>query len=57
MDGEVHSTGDNPDHDARRTSWLADQGIEVMRIPARDVLQNADEVAEGIWSSVRSRLR
>lgn len=57
IDGQIHGTGDNPDHDLRRTAWLNAQGIDVLRIPALDVLRDADAVADRIWQIVRSRQR
>jgi very-short-patch-repair endonuclease len=56
IDGEIHFLDDNPERDARRTAWLNAQGIEVVRISARDVLRNADEAAEYIWQMVTTRL-
>jgi len=55
IDGQIHETGDNPGHDARRTAWLNGQGIKVIRFPAADVLRDADEIAEAIWLIVRRR--
>lgn len=55
IDGRIHELGDNPEHDRRRTAWLAEQGIEVFRTPASDVLQNAAEVARNILDLARSR--
>jgi len=49
--------GSNPEHDLRRTAWLNAQGIEVIRIPAIDILRDADTVAENIWLIARTRQR
>ena len=57
INGQIHETGDNPGHDARRTAWLNGQGIKVIRFPAADVLRDADEIAEAIWLMVRRRVR
>ena len=46
--GMVHDMDDRPDRDERRDMWLRDQGIEVVRIPASDVLRSPEEVAEAI---------
>jgi len=55
VDGLVHGTADHPGRDARRDAWLAAQGIEVIRIPASDVLKDADEVAQGLWVLLEAR--
>ena len=57
IDGQGHDMGDAPAHDIRRSAWLRDQGIEVIRIPALAVLRNPDEVAENLWIAVRSRMQ
>ena len=44
VDGEAHNRGDRPAKDQRRDAWLAAQGVRVMRIPARDVLERLDAV-------------
>ena len=48
IDGIVHDIGDQPEHDARRDAWLRGQGIEVMRIPATEVLKSPETVADSI---------
>ncbi|MGN6269578.1 MAG: endonuclease domain-containing protein [Sphingomonas sp.] len=48
VDGEVHSISGAPERDARRDSYLRSRGIKVVRIPARDILRDADCVAEAI---------
>ena len=48
VDGIAHDMGDNPEHDEVRDAWLRGQGIEVMRIPATDVLKCAEDVAEAL---------
>ena len=48
IDGISHNMGDKPQRDALRDAWLKDQGIKVIRIPAADVLQSADDVAGAI---------
>ena len=44
VDGEAHERGDNPARDARRDTWLAANGIETLRIPAVEVLNNLEGV-------------
>jgi very-short-patch-repair endonuclease len=48
IDGIAHDMGDRPHRDALRDDWLRAEGIEVVRIPARDVLRSADTVAEAV---------
>ncbi len=44
IDGEAHSRGAAPERDAVRDAFLAIQGFEVVRITAKDVLENMDGV-------------
>ena len=44
VDGEGHSFGDQPRRDLARDALLRREGFEVMRIAARDVLQDLDAV-------------
>lgn len=48
VDGEAHERGDRPQRDAARDRWFADRRLEVMRIPAAEVLGNLDGVIRGI---------
>jgi very-short-patch-repair endonuclease len=48
VDGAAHDFGDRPRRDERRTRWLNEEGIEVLRIPARDVLRDPDEIADTV---------
>jgi very-short-patch-repair endonuclease len=48
VDGAAHNFGDRPQRDERRTEWLNHQGIEVARIPARDVLRDPDAIADAL---------
>ena len=48
IDGIVHDMGNHPQHDTRRDRWLAEQGIEVLRIPASEVLHSPGDVAAAI---------
>jgi very-short-patch-repair endonuclease len=41
--------------DEVRTSWLKSQGIDVLRIAAKDVLADADEVADALLRLCNSR--
>jgi very-short-patch-repair endonuclease len=48
IDGIAHDMGNRPEHDAARDAWLRGEGIEVVRIPAADVLKSPETVAESI---------
>jgi len=48
IDGIAHDMGERPTSDANRDAWLAAQGMHVVRIAARDVLEGADEVAAAV---------
>lgn len=48
VDGASHDMGARPEHDAVRDAWLREAGIEVVRVPAMDVVKNADGVADAI---------
>lgn len=48
IDGMAHDMGDNPDRDEQRDAVLREQGLEVVRIPASDVLKSPEDVAEGL---------
>jgi very-short-patch-repair endonuclease len=48
VDGAAHDMGDRPQRDLARTVELERQGYQIVRIPAADVLRNADESAASI---------
>ena len=48
VDGIAHDMGDRPQRDEARTHWLASQGIDMLRLPASEVLRDPDAVAESI---------
>jgi very-short-patch-repair endonuclease len=48
VDGIAHDMGDRPSRDTRRDAKLREMGVEVVRIPAADVLRNVEESAEAI---------
>ena len=55
VDGKGHEMGSNPCRDARRDAWLADRGIETLRIPAADVLHDVEPVVALIEQRCASR--
>jgi len=48
VDGAAHDFGDRPQRDDRRTEWLEGQGVEVLRIAAKDVLADPDGIADAL---------
>jgi very-short-patch-repair endonuclease len=48
VDGAAHDFGDRPRRDDVRIEWLRSQGIDVLRIPAKDVLADPDEIADAV---------
>ena len=55
IDGIAHDMGDRPERDVLRDHWLAERGIEIRRIPAKDVLRSVEEVAYSIVIFCRER--
>ncbi|ASP29840.1 hypothetical protein CHH26_06050 [Qipengyuania flava] len=55
IDGIAHEMGDRPQRDAARDAWLDERGIEVVRIPASDVLKSPTEVAEALVCHCRGQ--
>jgi very-short-patch-repair endonuclease len=51
VDGEAHARGDQPDLDAVRDSWCADQGMRVIRFAAIDVMRDLDALSRAIMSA------
>ncbi|WP_427964343.1 endonuclease domain-containing protein [Altererythrobacter sp.] len=56
IDGEAHEMGDRPAHDAARDAWFREAGIETLRLPASQVLQDAVATAESAALYARERL-
>ena len=48
IDGIAHDMGHRPERDEIRDAWLKERGIEMVRIPAKEVLQSIDRAAESI---------
>ena len=48
VDGIAHDMGDRPVRDAFRDAWLSEHGIHVLRVPASEVLQDSQAIAEAI---------
>ncbi|HEV2518151.1 MAG TPA: endonuclease domain-containing protein [Devosia sp.] len=50
IDGAVHDSAEQAAHDERRTKWLQEQGIHVLRFIAADVL--IDSSLEGVLTTI-----
>jgi very-short-patch-repair endonuclease len=48
VDGAAHGMGDRPKRDERRDAYLRSRGFAMLRITARDVLRNLEEVVTAI---------
>ena len=48
IDGEAHNRGVSPERDLVRDKFMIEEGFEVLRIAAVDVLKDANAVAEAI---------
>lgn len=53
VDGDAHDMGDNPDRDARRDARLREQGYEVIRFNAADVMKGVESVVTAILLAAR----
>jgi very-short-patch-repair endonuclease len=56
VDGEAHSRGDQPLRDSSRDAWLHSAGIETLRIPAVELLNDADAVLRWVVTEAKARL-
>ena len=48
VDGAAHDFGNRPQRDDVRTEWLNGERIQVLRIPAKEVLADPDAVADAL---------
>jgi very-short-patch-repair endonuclease len=48
IDGTAHERSERPARDVIRDAWFRSQGVEIVRIPAADVLRSPEDVAEAI---------
>ena len=55
VDGAVHDLPEQAVHDERRMAWLGERGIRVLRVPAREVLE--DESLEGVLETIAATVR
>jgi very-short-patch-repair endonuclease len=56
VDGADHDMGSNPARDLRRDAFMRENGYEVLRIAASDILRDADKVACAIAALGKSPL-
>jgi very-short-patch-repair endonuclease len=56
VDGEAHLRGERPGRDARRDAWLREQGVEVLRFAAVDVVRDVDAVLRQVLAVAGGRL-
>ncbi|WP_137752655.1 DUF559 domain-containing protein [Sphingopyxis sp. L1A2A] len=56
IDGISHDMGDRPTRDERRDHFLREHRVDTLRIPARDVLDSVETVAQSIVEIIESRL-
>ncbi len=57
IDGAAHDFGDRPQRDDKRGEWLITQGLELLRVPAQDVLPDPDAAAEALLRLCADRAR
>ena len=48
IDGMIHDFADQAEHDERRDAYMRELGLQIIRIPASDVMRDADAVAQGL---------
>lgn len=56
IDGEAHDRGGKPDHDQKRDAFLNENGYQVLRVSAAEVMKAPDEVASAIVARVAAPL-
>src|SRR3546814_9550811 len=56
VDGAAHDFGDRPGRDLRRDAWFRARGLALLRVPATDVMRDADAVVCGITALAAARL-
>jgi very-short-patch-repair endonuclease len=49
VDGVEHTTDERQVRDVRRDAWCLEHGISTHRIPAFEIMADADEAAEGVY--------
>ncbi len=54
VDGIAHDMGGNPQRDLERDAWLEQQGVKVLRLPAKLILSDLPTALETILASATS---
>ncbi|MDR6623806.1 very-short-patch-repair endonuclease [Caulobacter segnis] len=57
IDGWGHNMGGRGARDERRDAWMLDQGLEILRYAADDVMRDPTSVADGIWDTCMDLMR
>jgi very-short-patch-repair endonuclease len=55
VDGPVHADAAQMEHDLRRDTWLAGQGLRVIRVSSADVEERPAEIIAKIRAAAQSR--
>ena len=53
IDGASHGMGDNPERDAQRDASMRNQGLQVLRFNAGDVIKDVESVVTAILLAAR----
>jgi very-short-patch-repair endonuclease len=56
IDGVGHDMGGRPQRDLRRDAWLRAEGLEVVHIPAREVMRSVDDVVDAIVRTALAKI-
>jgi len=56
LDGSQHCEPENIDYDRKRTEYLEQEGLYVMRISNLDVMRNFRSVCDAVDQTVRARI-
>ena len=56
VDGAAHGMGENPKRDEVRDAWMAERGVETMRIPAIELKHNLEGAVAMIVERCHERI-
>jgi 3-isopropylmalate/(R)-2-methylmalate dehydratase small subunit len=56
LDGQAHDYGNRPERDGKRDAFLERNGIATLRVAARDVKDNLEDVVKHIVETARARI-
>jgi very-short-patch-repair endonuclease len=57
VDGISHDMGDHPQRDAARDAYVAANGVETIRIPAKEILRDSQAAADGVVRMCLGRMQ